>query len=421
MASGLKLRVLKNLNGADLPGNGVIANVYALDPENAEATKRNIVIPVGFVDYKQVDLSPGEYLVEAVLPSGDILSKEATAKADTWIEVDLEAENSAHEWQGVHNLLGHVESEEPYNRVRSMENLEVSRRAAPRFGVWQIRTLPPQLNDEGPDGHRMWQTLADWIEAGPSQFFNDLKLSLRSSSPKAQDSSTELHSFFMDARGLPREHLPRWYSLVTGSKQMKLLSLPIPWFNLKTEEELPVEVLVQESNDGDLTASFSISDTDLCTALGYMSRGALRAAAQLVDQAEAVDMLFQKFTNPLGAAGGAYILLGTEPVTQRRPWHDWVQNLMNYFPWLPDGAIQYAWLQLRQSPSKENRDRARQALITAFRRGVPYYTLGLQWMVDGLTLLGEDDQEAQRMLQAVQQISWRSDTSQTFTSIALAR
>ena len=94
---------------------------------------------------------------------------------------------------------------------------------------------------------------------------------------------------------------------------------------------------------------------------------------------------------------------------------------MNYFPWLPDGAIQYAWLQLRQSPSEENRDRARKALITAFRRGVPYYTLGLQWMVDGLTLLGEDDQEAQRMLQAVQQISWRSDTSQTFTSIALAR
>jgi hypothetical protein len=96
-----------------------------------------------------------------------------------------------------------------------------------------------------------------------------------------------------------------------------------------------------------------------------------------------------------------------------------VKNVMNFFPWLPDGAIQYAWLQLQQSPSPENRARAREALIMAFNRGIPYYTLGLQWMIDGLTLLGEDDQEAQRMLRAVQQISWRSDTSQTFTSIRL--
>ncbi len=413
MASGLKLRVMKNLNGADLPANGVIANVYALDPEKAQSTKRNIVIPVGFVDYKQVTLDPGKYLVEAVMPSGDILSKEATAQADSWTEVDLEAENSAHEWQGVHNLLGHVESDEPYYRTRSVE---VFRGLGPQLEVWQIKTPPPQLTG----GHQMWQTLADWIKAEPQTVLSDLQASLTPSTPKEHDASTELHSFFMDARGLQTQHLPRWYSLISDGKAMRFLSLPIPWFNLKTEEELPVEVLVQHSKD-DLTASFSIPDMDLCTALGYMSRGSMRAAAQLVDQAEAVDMLFQKFTNPLGAAGAAYILLGTEPLTDRRPWHDWVENLMKYFPWLPDGAIQYAWLQLRQSPTKANRDRAREALITAFRRGLPYYTLGLQWMIDGLTLLGEDDQEAQRMLRLVQQISWRSDTSQAFTSIALAR
>lgn len=419
MTSGLKLRVRKNLNGADIP-NGVIANVYALEPGRAQATKRDIVIPVGFFDYKEVALDPGEYLVEAVLPSGDILAKEATARADSWTEVDLEAENSAHEWQGVHNLLGHVESDEPYYRARSAtlgSKIHIS--PAPTFGVWEIRTLPRQLKYPR-DGHQIWQMLADWIKAGPPRVFHDLRPSLIRSSPKDQDSSTELHRFFMNARRLEKEHLPRRYCLISAGETLQLLPLPIPWFNLKTQKQLPVELLVQE-NDRNLTASFSIPDVDLCTALGYMSRGALRAAAQLVDQAEAVNMLFQKFTNPLGAAGGAYILLGTEPVTQKRPWHQWVQNLMNYFPWLPDGAIQYAWLQLRQSPTQENRDRARQALITAFNRGVPYYTLGLQWMIDGLTLLGEDDQEAQRMLRSVQQISWRLDTSQTFTSIALAR
>jgi hypothetical protein len=417
MASGLKLRVMKNLNGADLPANGVIANVYALDPANAPATKRNIVIPVGFVDYKQVNLDPGEYLVEAVLPSGDILSKEATAQATGWTEVDLVAENSAHEWQGVHNLLGHVESEEAYyEHAMLVETLRGP--AVPRFAVYEFITPYRDLMLERPYGYDMWVILADWIK-WPRGVFDYLPQSVTPSSPKDQDSSSQLHSFIMNAAGMPRRYLPRSYSFVVTDEAVRLLSLPIPWFNLKTEEELPVEVLVQQKDDGDIAASFSIPDMDLCTALGYMARGSLRAAAQLVDQAQAVDMLFQKFTNPLGAAGGAYILLGTERLNERRPWHDWVKNVMNFFPWLPDGAIQYAWLQLQQSPSPENRARAREALFTAYNRGIPYYTLGLQWMIDGLTLLGEDDEEAQRMLRAVQQISWRSDTSQTFTSIRL--
>jgi hypothetical protein len=351
-----------------------------------------------------------------VLPSGDILSKEATAQATGWTEVDLVAENSAHEWQGVHNLLGHVESEDAYYQsAMVVETLKGP--AVPRFEVLEIR--PPQLTNQGLYGYHIWRTLAEWIKTGAEEFVWDLTPWQRPSSPRDQDSSSQLHSFIMNAGGLDKRALPRSYALVVTDEAMRLLSLPIPWFNLKTEEELPVEVLVQEKEDGDIAASFSIPDMDLCTALGYMARGSLRAAAQLVDQAEAVDMLFQKFTNPLGAAGGAYILLGTERLNERRPWHDWVKNVMNFFPWLPDGAIQYAWLQLQQSPSPENRARAREALIMAFNRGIPYYTLGLQWMIDGLTLLGEDDQEAQRMLRAVQQISWRSDTSQTFTSIRL--
>jgi len=416
MDSGLKLRVSKYLMGTDIPRNGVIANIYALDPDKSQNSKRNLVIPVGYgARYETVNLEPGNYLVEALLPSGDILSQEAATKEGQFPEVDLQGEHSAHEWHSLHNLLGNVEAGDSYyrsyDRVKEWSSLD----------VWALRNPPPELRSGTPEGSRAWQSLVKWTAKGSAQAMDDIGPSLEVSLPNDRDGATQVHSFRMGAEHLPKEQLPRWYALAKSVKALQLVSVPAPWFNLDNSHELPVELLVRQSEGGDLEASFSVPDLDLSTALGYMSRGALQAAAHLVDQADAVNMLFLKWTNPLGAAGGAYILLGTQPLTDTRPWHEWVRNLMNHFPWLPDGAIQYAWLQLRQGSSPENRRRAREALIKAFSRGIPYYTLGLQWMIDGLTLLGEDDKEAQRMLRSVQQVTWRADMSQTFTSIGLAR
>ena len=412
MGSGLKLRVDKHLQGTNIPRKGVIVNIYALE---GQTSKRNIIVPVGKgsddkKDYKEIDLAPGAYLVEAVLPSGDIISREAVAEEGLWQEIELQGDPSAHEWHSFHNLLGNVESQKSYSRRRDAVP------ELPPLHVWTIKTLPHQLRS----GRETWQTLSSWISKGSTQILHDLKPWLEISPTIESDKATQLHSFRMGAEDLEKQYLPRWYSLVNTKKTTQLVSVPAPWFNLTSEKELTVNLLTQ-LEEGAIKASFSIPDLDLSTALGYMTRGALQAAAQLVDEAQAVEMLFQKGTNPLGAVGGAYILLGTERVTEQRPWHNWVENLMNRFPWLPDGAIQYAWLQLTQASSQESRSRARAALITAFNRGLPYYTLGLQWMINGLTLLAEDDDEAQEMLSAVQKISWRADTSQTFTSIALAR
>jgi hypothetical protein len=106
---------------------------------------------------------------------------------------------------------------------------------------------------------------------------------------------------------------------------------------------------------------------------------------------------------------------------EKKDWHQWIGNLRRDFEWLPDGAIQYAWLKLKQADLEKNRAEVREALFQAYGRGLPYYSLGLQWLLDGLSLLGDDDLEARERLKAVQRISWRADMSNLFTALTLGR
>jgi len=87
--------------------------------------------------------------------------------------------------------------------------------------------------------------------------------------------------------------------------------------------------------------------------------------------------------------------------------------------WLPDGAIQSAWLRLKQGSLEANRGEVKKDLFQAFDRGIPYYSLGLQWLADGLTLLAVDDEEAANRLKMVQRVSFSADVSSLFTALNL--
>jgi hypothetical protein len=148
-----------------------------------------------------------------------------------------------------------------------------------------------------------------------------------------------------------------------------------------------------------------------------MTLGALPTAERLFDQAR--HMMYRKQTNPLGAAGAGYVLLGTERGSEPKDWHDWISNLLRWFDWLPDGAIQYGWLKLRHRQSSADVDEARDALFTAYRRGLPFYSVGLQWLMDGLTLFARRDPEAAEMLNNVRRVAWRTNLQEPFTIVRL--
>ena len=170
--------------------------------------------------------------------------------------------------------------------------------------------------------------------------------------------------------------------------------------------------------------SLSVGDGRMVSILNYLGQGNFPDASILVKQA--TGLLFDKLKNPLAAVAGAYVLVTTEKDLSQKNWHHWIENLMNWFPRIPDGAIIFGWMKLKHSKSNDDEDAARTALLNAYWQGIPYFSMGVRWLLDGLTILNglakEDrrqDSEIEEALTVVRQIARRVDINTPFTSIRL--
>src|SRR5207244_1700830 len=101
-------------------------------------------------------------------------------------------------------------------------------------------------------------------------------------------------------------------------------------------------------------------------------------------------------------------------------WTNWLENLMNWFDWLPDGAIIHAAYLLKTARTREDLDKSLYSLKTAFRRGIPFYTAGLQHLLNGLYTFSEENAEAKAMNGKVTAVASRVDPNQAFTQITIA-
>lgn len=421
MTGRVRIRLHSHLIGDD-GENGAVANIYPVEHrEDAARTHRGIVIPVGGTSQRTVNLEEGGYLIEAMLPSGEIVSEDVQVKAGASVDVDLNAGYSEYEWLGWQHFLGNVAEANTYAPARDAALL-LEESAAPKPEVYWVVTQPdPFLGTDG----GAWSVLAN-ATGGTVVVEEGLHTSspLRIS-PVMEDALVRLYR--LEADGPLHEELAepgrstlpdeaRRYVLVQSADGVRVVTVPLPWMNVDTGRQVAVEALVRVA-PGEPAVSLAVRDPVLGSALGYMTLGALPAAAQLFDLAR--DMLYGKMTNPLAAAGGGYVLLATEQGSEAKPWHAWIENLKNLFEWLPDGAIQFGWLKLRHRRSDGDVRQAREALFTAYHRGVPFYSVGLRWLLDGLTLLAPNDPEATAMLENVRRVAWRVSVGEPFTIIKL--
>jgi hypothetical protein len=126
---------------------------------------------------------------------------------------------------------------------------------------------------------------------------------------------------------------------------------------------------------------------------GYMARGDYFAAETMAAWAdEGARMLKEKEGNPYAAAVGAYLLLRLGRYDLMR---DWARNLANWFPFLPDGCVIWAWQSIRE---RKNYDDAAQYFLKAAERGLPLHTQGLRLLSEGLRGLGPRGEDALKEL-----------------------
>jgi hypothetical protein len=534
--SKLSLRIDKFLPSEGEGAPEAFARIQALDPSNGRnlttGGMRQERVPISrhAGTARELDMAPGYYQVEAVLPSGEILTDTVEVKAGEKAELVLHSESSPNEWLGWQHLMGNVagvvaavrskldrpgEPTAPGAKTMTAPAKGAESKVAPEpaaapaaardtHGDAAPRPPPPPLAPRpqpapgsgraarpAPQGapapqaspapeaapasgaapapeanpvpapeaapappqpqpratgstravpHIAVQQPVHWLSKPLPDLANEQWATLLKRAPNPDEwvkvlncgaaprdipptMSDHSRAVFLMTHGSGtgsatalNSPLPRDFVIVRRVRTVELVSLPMPWYVVGTGREAGIELVVQQlARAEDFASSIAVRDERLGLLLGFLSSGALSAAQQIAEEAK--EILYGKVQNPLAAAAGGYALVGSETDNSPKPWHEWTKNLMDWFPAMPDGAIQWATLLRRQGSAKSSAACA--AFKAAARRGLPFYSLGLRWLLDGLERYASRDAEASELLPAVRATAARMHQQSPFTILRL--
>jgi hypothetical protein len=431
------------------------------------ANRHEMVLTLGG-EPTEIAVEPGLWGVELILPTGELLNEQTRVEEDGEQRVCFELGESPREWLGWQFAEGTVPERRAYEAQleRGTRRFPGPRRAAPRLDgpvvpfakaaalrkslgspvvttdayarpgvfaaqksrsqVTMLRFLPQELKLDSNEVERFGRALELW---------------------KALVSGLRLEASILDLAGLEQDEGPgflpgqndpwhdvwrlgsegwdeqRRFAMVVTNRAVEFVSLPLPWSpDTGIVDNALLELMIDKRDVvGGSRTSVTLRDQEYFGLLSYLKTGSLALAASVAQRGAEeenmlVDVLEDKRQNPLAACASGYALLGAIDLTRERSWYTWLANLNEWFPWLPDGAILHGrWLTLS---GRGNEDEARQAFLRAFRRGIPFYSLGLSWLLEGLRQFGRDPEcvEAARL---VRQVSLRSDVGQVFTVLRL--
>lgn len=403
----------------------LVGNIYATG--RGGESRRQVALPLGWdAEPARFDLPAGEYMVEATLPSGQVLTDEVqvpdggTALAQLWMG------GSPFETHVLQYLMGNIEPSRVYH---GPETYPVPNSLGSRSFPFYRETArgglpPPEVVVLSPAADRPLsipllvsllglrpalaaRAVADAAGAGELR-----PLLPHQSMPVSPLFRVDDRTPGMLASGFTH------YLRVSAGEQAYLVALPYPWLD-SDDRIAPVEVMLnlRQAPTGS-PVSVTVRDPGRGAGLGYLSAGSLDKAAVLF--ADAQNMLYRKVRNPLAAAAAGYVLTGTESSGREQDWDDWLGNLRDWFPEMSDGAILWGARRLRRAQTATDAEEAKPALLEGYRRGLPVYTLGLTWLIDGLSAF-PDDPECGDALQQVRQLCWSVDMREPFVVLRLGR
>lgn len=422
---------------------GAIANIYDVTstPKKDKKSLRDQIIR----DVTDINLDPGKYLVEAILPSGEAVYDEVNLTDQNETKDIVIGTRSPHEWLAMQHFIGNTrrkvvsDSSIWYSRSRTFtrdalpvqvkaETISVPTQQPSFFthswGVLESYFQESRSSLQIPPG-RALSTLTNYL-SGPS--IHAFQPTITDQYERVFEFTSQVlannqNYFHIDYQS---QNFVRHYLVISADSLVpQYCVLPVPWIQ-DYNQELTIQVLVNLpasiSSRDSCSVSIAIPDRRVGAVIGYLGSGLLPTAQKLVKTA--TDMFYDKMVNPLAAAAGAYVMVFAEQSREQEVWHQWVQNLMNWFTWLPDGAILHAWLKLTYG-NKGDLIEARRSLLEAYRRGLPFYSKGVKMLLDGLTLFANDanhsDSEIEDALRVVRRVAMNTNMRQPFTTVSLSQ
>jgi hypothetical protein len=403
MSATLEIAVHKVMVGAQADF-GAVAEILPFKEGGTE--RHGVLIPVGSLQMarNRVAVEAGRYLVRARLPSGLTLAERVTVAEGQSAKVTFRPEQAAHEWLGWQSLV----QEGSARRFRETRARQLSR---------------PHVHVVGWGGadQMMWEEVAEiakhrWDQFGHLRLWPIFGGTLnRHLEPQFSDREVSSYTVM----GYPTE---RRYAWIQRDTSLDIVALPGEW-RLPDHDQAAIEIAVP--HDANSAVGTAVRDPNLGALLGFIGGGRLLSAREMLAQDEGPYLammmaLRRKVQNPFAAAAGAYLLM--DSVKERgNIWERWVENLANWFPWLPDGAVLAAILRLRGAVRDDDLAIARRGLETAYDRGIPTYTAILRLMLEGMTLIAEDPDadpgRLREMLPRVRGVARLIDPGQVFTTL----
>jgi hypothetical protein len=387
--------------------------VEVIDPEEGQVARAELSLDKGG---SIVGLAPGRYLVRAPLPSGELLSDNVTI-LEGQVDLQLHSRNlSPTNDLDVSYAIQSIPSSYVSTYVTDQDRIELGSiiDKSPKNRVSDY--FSDALNQKSmglkstPRAEEMEEMLSVFLNTNPISISKKQESNLRAvvlnppPAPVISDGTVQIKSdgkLWRIQKGkdlqmepLPPELIATDRRLLGGYKITADQTDSLFWKIYTVQEHsylvvIPPQarqlLLVSESLDENSSVHPRLEggSTQAEALLSYLSQGAFDMATTS-SQAflkSANNLLAAKMSDPSAASVAALFFVKTGQLERLQ----WMANLANVFPWLPDGAILYAWALLHlPQPSL---DEVAKWLFVGANRGVPMLTQVVSLLNDGLVYL----------------------------------
>lgn len=227
------------------------------------------------------------------------------------------------------------------------------------------------------------------------------------------------------------DKFPRWVVVECGSS-MHLASVPWEWWAESSQFEGIRLVYDRRSTKSPSRSDWgrlivSVEDHRWFSILEFLTSGRLYQANPIADRLfKDIDSdsgpemaLYHKTKGPILAVLGAIVLLARTTSSKEAPWDQWLTNLAEWFPGIPDGPILLGYRQLQKAKDNSGLYEAFQNLKRGLQRGIPFASGTIHMLTTALAQLGSDIPEANFLSDVIARLAARVDADQPFTVIRL--